>query len=101
MDRTLIGFLLATLQLAAVAAVASGLVFVPILAAQGQADTPDWKLLAGPGGAVARLWSLPRAAIFAADSEHGLFISRDAGDTWQSVPVPPDGWATTRIRSIR
>jgi hypothetical protein len=55
----------------------------------------DWILLDGPGGGIVRLWTLPDGTVFAADSQRGMSTSGDEGDTWASVPPPPDGWVVS------
>ena len=52
----------------------------------------DWVLLDGPGAGIVRLWTLPDGSTFAADAQRGMSMSTDEGDTWTSVPPPPDGW---------
>jgi hypothetical protein len=54
---------------------------------------PDWSLLAGPGTSSVRLWTRADGSIVAADANEALWSSQDAGDSWQLVPAPQDGWA--------
>jgi photosystem II stability/assembly factor-like uncharacterized protein len=54
---------------------------------------PEWELLSSYAGGVLELRALPSGETVALGTDEQLVRSLDDGDSWQPVPVPPDGHA--------